>query len=90
MLTACFRRECRTNAFESRNATLSLVERTALTRHLSESFWTTDSNERQADSRDETECHEAKRDSTTLGRGSDEDNTNFCPNALQPRLDRSN
>jgi hypothetical protein len=40
--------------------------------HLSESFWTTNSNKRQADSCDKSsECHEAERDSTALGRGSD-------------------
>ena len=40
--------------------------------HLSESLWTTNSNERQADSCDElSEWHKDKRDSTALGRGSD-------------------
>ncbi len=42
-------------------------------RHLSESLWTTNSNERQADSCDElSEWCKDKRDSTALGRGSDE------------------
>ena len=40
--------------------------------HLSESLWTTNSNERQADSCDElSEWHKDKRESTALGRGSD-------------------
>ena len=40
--------------------------------HLSESLWTTNSNERQADSHDElSEWCKDKRDSTALGQGSD-------------------
>lgn len=39
--------------------------------HLSESFWTTNSNERQADSCDKSsECYKAERNSTALGQGS--------------------
>ena len=49
-----------------------LTRQFALARHLSESLWTTDSNERQADSCDElSEWCKDKRDSTALGRGSD-------------------
>ena len=47
------------------------IKRFAFTWHLSESLWTTNSNERQADSRDElSEWCKDKRDSTALGRGS--------------------
>ena len=60
------------NGIESELSTLSLIKRFALMWHLSESLWTTNSNERQADSCDElSEWCKDKRDSTALGRGSD-------------------
>ena len=57
---------------ESKISPLLLIKQTTFIWYLSESFETTDSNQRQADSSEKyAECYGHIKDSTALGRGSD-------------------